>query len=91
MKRLVIVTALLLSACAHRPEPEPRIVMQRVEVPISVPCAVESPPEGQALFTKEKLPPSPDLWGVVWQLYAEYRRLLQENRELRAANSGCKE
>lgn len=40
MKRLVLIAALAVTACAPRPAPEPIVRTVTVEVPIPVPCDI---------------------------------------------------
>jgi len=64
-KTIIILSALVLSACATAPQPAVKTVIQRVEIPIAVPCNAVVPAqpafgfgsllESQPLFDKVQI------------------------------------
>jgi len=89
---LVVGAAFLVmvTACASRNTPEPVIVTQRVEVPISVPCAADPGPDPAPIATAAAIAAAPGIFEPVKLLLAEIEQLRARNAELKAANQGCK-
>ncbi|NNB81600.1 hypothetical protein HBO42_20780 [Pseudomonas aeruginosa] len=76
-----------LAGCAGQVEPEPRTV--RVEVPVAVPCRVQSVevPAWAAVGLKK----SDDLQTKVRALLAERRQRIGYEAQLLAANQACQD
>lgn len=90
MKVAWLFALLPLAACSGtpKPAPEPVIVTQRVEVPVSVPCVVHMPiPE--YVDTDAALAAAPDIFALVKLLLAGREQRAQIDREQAAAASGC--
>ena len=82
----IIAASLTLAACATAPEP--RIITRTVEVPVSVPCAVNVT-EPAYVDTDEAIAGAPNLYELA-KLYAAGRlQRIGALGEYRAAVSGC--
>ena len=79
--------ALCLAACATTPEP--RIVTQKVMVPVSTPCAISPGPDPAPIWTPEAIRAAPTLYALGMLLYSEVLQLQARNAELKAAIEGC--
>lgn len=79
MKKLLFVPFLFLAACGTTRASEPRIEIQRVEVPVPVPCPIRQNVGPRQTFpdTDAALQAAKDLFDRV--------RLLMAGRELREA------
>jgi len=84
--KLILLSVLLLAAC-QTPQPGINTVIQKVEVPVAVPCKEAIPPA--PAFNFDKLVPSTDIFGQVQALTAD--RLLHQGYEekLSAALTAC--
>lgn len=84
--KLVLLSVLLLAAC-QTPQPGIKTVIQKVEVPVSVPCKEVIPQVPGFYF--DKLVPSNDIYGQAQALSAD--RLLHKGyeEELLAALTAC--
>lgn len=84
--KLVLLSVLLLAAC-QTPQPGIKTVIQKVEVPVAVPCKEVIPLEPAFYF--DKLVPNTDIYGQAQALSAD--RLLHKGyeEELLAALTAC--
>lgn len=84
--KLILLSVLLLAAC-QTPQPGIKTVIQKVEIPVAVPCKEVIPLT--PAFNFDKLVPSNDIYGQVQALSAD--RLLHEGYEeqLLAALTAC--
>jgi len=84
--KLILLSVLLLAAC-QTPQPGINTVIQKVEVPVAVPCKEVIPLT--PAFNFDKLVPSTDIYGQVQALTAD--RLLHQGyeEELLAALTAC--
>lgn len=85
---LGVVLCSMLAGCEST-GPEPRVITQRVEVPISVPCAVRVGPAKPDLWTAAQVAQAEALFGLGNLLYAAYLQERARRTELEAANAGC--
>ena len=90
MRLAAMLFALIIMGCGHQAPPEPRIVTQRVEVPISTPCAVDAGPDPAPLWTRERIDAAPSLFSLGMLLWAAYAQEAARNLELKAAVEACK-
>jgi hypothetical protein len=88
----VLATCSLLSACANRPTPTltPKVVTQRVDVPVAIRCAADPGPEPQYVDTPEALRAATDLYARVRLLLAGRDQRDARLAELSAALAGCR-
>ncbi len=82
-----LAVACMLAGCATPHRPEPALQVQRVEVPVPVPC-VEVRPRRPATPV-ESLRPDAALGDMVKALLAERRLRAAYERELEAALTAC--
>ncbi len=84
--KLILLSVLLLAACQTQ-QPGIKTVIQKVEIPVSVPCKEVIPLRPGFYF--DKLVPSTDIYGQVQALSAD--RLLHEGyeEELLATLTAC--
>jgi len=89
IRLIVLVAALALAGCGSSLKPEPRVVIQRVEVPVTVSCVKRKPDEPAYPDTDEAILQAADPAALIGLLGAG--RVLREQfiRELKAAYSGC--
>ncbi|MFW5005035.1 hypothetical protein ACOAOS_15445 [Pseudomonas aeruginosa] len=85
MKWLVMGMLVALAGCAGRQEAEPRTV--RVEVPVAVPCRVQS--VEVPVWATAGLRKGDDLQAKVRALLAERRQRIGYEAQLLAANQAC--
>ncbi|HYE38243.1 hypothetical protein [Methylocaldum sp.] len=97
MKPLPRKAKLLLSAVLAWPlltagmcASTPRIEVREVQVPVPVPCAVDPGPDPVYADTDEALRQAPDLFGRAQLLVAGRLQRMARERELKAANEGCR-
>lgn len=79
------LSALALTACAHRPEPV--TITKEVKVPVAVAC-VERVPE-QPTYTADTVSLESPLYDLVRALLIDREQRKIEAGELRAAMTGC--
>lgn len=84
--KFILLSVLLLAAC-QTPQPGIKTVIQKVEVPVAVPCK-EAIPLTPA-FNFDKLVPSTDIYGQVQSLAADRLLHLGYEEELLAALTAC--
>ncbi|MDB5445688.1 MAG: hypothetical protein JWQ97_1005 [Phenylobacterium sp.] len=89
-KAAQIIPILFLAACATSQGPEPKVVVQRVEVPVAVRCSVDPGPDPTFADTADALRQAADLFERVKLLLAGRDQRDARLSELRAANAGCK-
>ena len=87
MKAIILCVAVLLTACATKPEP--RIIAQKVSVPVPVPCSVDPGPDPAPIWTPEAIAATPGLYQLDMLLYAALLQEQARNKELSAALAGC--
>ncbi|OXT65808.1 hypothetical protein CF344_18535 [Pseudomonas aeruginosa] len=87
MKWLVMGMLVALAGCAGRQEAEPRTV--RVEVPVAVPCRVQS--VEVPVWATAGLRKGDDLQAKVRALLAERRQRIGYEAQLLAANQACQD
>lgn len=85
-KILALVLLLVLSGCATR-EPTIKTVIQRVEVPISVPCKATVPPEPD--FNFKRLSPDHGIYEKTRAILADRKLHIGYEIELLAALNSC--
>jgi hypothetical protein len=85
-KLLIVSLAIVLSACAHT-EPVINTVIQRVEIPIEVPCKAKVPEVPD--FNFGKLKPEDDIHAKVKSILADRELHLGYETELLAALNSC--
>lgn len=80
-KLLIIALLFLLLGCGER------IVIQKVEVPIIIPCIEEVPKELN--YVTNNWQPGLTIWQQVTTLLAERQQRIADQHLLRSAMSGC--
>jgi hypothetical protein len=85
-KLLILLSALILSACATD-GPVINTVVQRVEVPIAVPCKAVVPAAPDLSF--DKVTPDQDIFDKTKSLLADRKLHLGYEADLLAALSSC--
>jgi hypothetical protein len=83
-----LVFVLFLAACAHD-QPVINTVVQKVEVPVPVPCRAEIPQTPE--FNFDKLDPSATIFDKSKALLADRKLHLAYESELMVALKACKE
>jgi len=86
-KLLMLVAALSLAGCATTTPPGINTVIQRVEVPIAVPCKAEVP--AKPAFNFDKLTPEQDVFDKTKAALADRKLHLGYETELLAALNSC--
>ncbi|MGU1463081.1 hypothetical protein ACSEVU_26940 [Pseudomonas aeruginosa] len=86
MRVVLMLMIVALVGCAGQVEPEPRTV--RVEVPVAVPCRVQS--VEVPVWATAGLRKGDDLQAKVRALLAERRQRIGYEAQLLAANQACK-
>ncbi len=86
-KLLIIVSALFIAGCATNTPPGINTVIQRVEVPIAVPCKAEVPPKPN--FNFDKLTPDQDVFDKTKAALADRKLHIGYETELLAALNSC--
>lgn len=81
------MAVLLLTACAT-PEPAVKVVIQRVEVPIAVPCTIETPVKPKYNFSS--LTEEQDIFDKTKATLADRQLSAGYEKELEAALKACK-
>lgn len=84
--KLVLILALMLSACASSPIIS--TVVQKVEVPVTIPCKAEEPVKPD--FNFDKLAEENDIFDKAKALLADRKLHLGYETELSAALKSCK-
>jgi hypothetical protein len=84
MKRVAILAALALAACAHT---EPRVVVQRVSVPVSVPCKVTLP--ARPAYAAHTVSLDGTIFDLVQALLIDRETRKAREAELEAAAKAC--
>ena len=84
---LSFLTLLTLVGCATTKEPVITTIVQKVEVPIAVPCKVEIPPTRDWNFNK--ITAEMDIFEKVQALLADRRLHLGYEAELKASLGTC--
>jgi len=91
MQNKLLISAIfiltLASGCATTTEPVINTVIQKVEVPIAMPCTVEIPPQREDNFSK--VTTEMDIFEKVKALLADRKIQAGYEAELRAALSTC--
>jgi hypothetical protein len=85
-KLLILGLFIFLSGCATK-EPTINTVIQKVEIPIAVPCKVETPVRPE--FNFDKLSVDQDLFEKTRALLADIKLHIAYETELRAALKSC--
>lgn len=90
MKRnlIILASALVLAGCASPTQPGIKTVIQRVEVPIAVPCKVETPAKPDYHF--DKITVENTLFEKVRAILADRKLRDAYEAELEAALGACK-
>lgn len=78
---LLSLFVLTLSACGER------IVIQKVNVPVSIPCITEMPQEPK--YVTDNWVSGQDIWKQSMLLLAERQQRIADQNVLRAAIGGC--
>jgi len=86
-KLLMLVAALSLAGCATTTPPGINTVIQRVEVPIAVPCKAEVPTKPD--FNFDKLTPEQNVFDKTKAALADRKLHLGYETELLAALNSC--
>lgn len=86
-KLLVLIVTLVLAGCATDNPPGINTVIQKVEVPIAVPCKVEIPTK--PTFNFDKLTPEQDIFDKTKATLADRKLQLGYETELLAALNSC--
>lgn len=86
---LLVGAFVTLTSCATAGGPAPKIVVQRVEVPVAVACAAPLPPEPAYADTGPALKAAPDLFEQVKLLLAGRLQRIAYAGELKASRAGC--
>ncbi|MEN1395343.1 hypothetical protein, partial [Pseudomonas aeruginosa] len=86
MKAVLMLVIVALAGCAGQVEPEPRTV--RVEVPVAVPCRVQS--VEVPVWATAGLRKSDDIQTKVRALLAERLQRIGYEAQLLAANQACR-
>lgn len=89
MKRLAVLLALSLAACA-KPDPIIRYVTTEVQVPVSVPCDPDIGPEPAYVVTPEAVAAAPDIYALTVLLLAERLQRVSRDEVKTAALDGCR-
>lgn len=87
MKAVLMLVIVALAGCAGQVEPEPRTV--RVEVPVAVPCRVQS--VEVPVWATAWLRKSDDIQTKVRALLAERLQRIGYEAQLLAANQACQD
>jgi len=90
MRRLALIAVLGLAACQTAPHQEPKVVVQRVEVPVAVKCSTDPGPDPVYSDSAEALRSAPNIYERVKLLLAGRFERMAREAELKAANSGCR-
>jgi len=85
--KLALSALLLLSACAHD-QPAINTVIQKVEVPVPVPCTAEEPVKPD--FNFDKLDPGANIFDKSKALLADRKLFMAYQDELLVALKSCK-
>jgi hypothetical protein len=83
----LLAFTLMLSACASGKPPEPRVVVQRVEVPVRVACKPERPP--QPTYAADTVPLDASLFDLVRALLQDRFQRQAHEAELNGALDRC--
>ena len=86
-KLLIIAAAILIAGCATTEKPVITTVIQKVEVPIAVPCKVEIP--AKPAFNFNELKEEQDIFDKVKALLADLKLHAGYEEELNAALNSC--
>lgn len=86
--KLPLVLVLFLAACAHD-QPVINTVIQKVEIPVPVPCKAEIPQVPD--FNFDKLEPSATIFDKSKALLADRKLHLAYESELMVALKACKD
>lgn len=89
MRRLIILAAFGLTACAGH-VPPPRIEVQKVEIPVAVRCAADPGPDPVYADTPDAISAAGDIFDRVKLLLAGRDQRDARLAELKAATAGCK-
>lgn len=76
-----------LAACGAKPPPEVRVVTQRVEVPIRVPCPVKPPPA--PAYAADAVPLDASLFDLVRALLVDREQRKARDAEVNGALDAC--
>jgi len=89
-KLLLLIPILTLAGCAcfKSPEPEVRVVTQKVEIPIATPCKEEAPPAPDYCFLK--LDENADIFEKVKCLLSDRKLSAAYEIELNSKLNACK-
>lgn len=88
-KTIIFSTVVIISVgCATPPPPVIQTVIQRVEVPIPIPCKAETPAKPD--FNFDKLKEEDSIFDKVKSLLADRKLSEGYQRELSAALESCK-
>lgn len=92
MKRALALAAVVLAlgGCATTQAPEPRLAVQKVEVPIAVACAADPGPEPAYADSPEALRQAGDIFERVKLLLAGRAQRDARLAELKGAVAGCR-
>ena len=85
--KLVILSAVLLSACAST-QPGIKIVTQKIEVPVAVPCKTDIPPTPS--FNFDKLTSDKDIYNKTQAVLADRLLHLGYEDQLVTALKSCR-
>jgi len=86
-KLLMLVAVVLLAGCATNTPPGINTVIQRVEIPIAVPCKAEVPAKPD--FNFDKLAPDQDVFDKTKAVLADRKLHIGYETELLAALNSC--
>ena len=85
----VLATCSLLAACATDQGPA-KVAVQRVEVPVALPCSVDPGPDPAFADTPEAIRQAADIFERAKLLLAGRAQRDARINELKAASAGCR-
>lgn len=86
---ILLLAAAALTACATPEPPEPRIITQRVEVPVSIPCAEPGDIPPDRPYADERLEPTSDIAAMMDAMMAGITERDEDLASLRSIVEGC--
>lgn len=86
-KFALLLAPVLIMGCATAPEPAVKVVIQRVEVPVEIPCKAVMPATPGLNFGS--LSPEQDIFEKVRALLADRQLSIAHSAELAAALNSC--
>ncbi|WP_426024664.1 hypothetical protein [Brevundimonas sp. PWP3-1b1] len=92
MKRVLILSALLLASCNSTPKvtPEPVVQIVEVKVPVAIPCDPDIGPEPAYVDTPEAIAMAPDIFARTVLLLAGRVQRIARDEVKTAALDECR-